>query len=57
MNTILRQAKNKKEFAASHAILIDDKPENIEDWIGAQGIGILHKNTIETIKHLKNIGI
>ena len=50
---ILRSAENKKEFANDHAILIDDRDVNIESWIKAGGIGILHKSANETIKELK----
>jgi len=35
--------------------LIDDLPRNIDPWIEAGGIGILHKNTEDTIKKLKKI--
>ncbi len=49
---ILRSAKNKKEFAAPDAILIDDRPENIEGWIQEGGKGILHTSAEETIKEL-----
>lgn len=50
---ILRSARNKKEFASPTTILIDDKQENIQDWIDAGGIGILHVNTKNTIDQLK----
>lgn len=36
-------------------ILIDDTPKKIDAWVKAGGIGILHKNTTETIKHLKEL--
>ena len=52
---ILRTAKNKKEFACLHCILIDDLPKNIDAWKEAGGIGILHTSTDETIKQLKKL--
>jgi len=54
---ILKPAHEKKEFASSNSILIDDKGSNIKDWEDNGGIGILHKNTFKTIQELKNIGI
>jgi len=54
---ILRTAKHKKDLATSKGILIDDRKENIESWIGADGIGILHTSTEETIKELKKLGL
>jgi len=44
---------DKKEFADSNCILIDDLEKNIKEWFKAGGIGILHKNTKDTIKKLK----
>jgi len=49
---ILRSAKHKKDFAAPDAILIDDRPDNVQGWIDAGGIGILHKSAEETINEL-----
>ena len=49
---ILRSAKHKKDFAAPDAILIDDRPENIEGWIQEGGKGILHTSAEETINEL-----
>jgi hypothetical protein len=51
----LRSAKNKKEFASPTSILIDDREDNINDWIGAGGIGILHKSAKDTIRQLKDL--
>jgi len=50
---ILKYAKNKKDLSEPNSILIDDRPENINDWIEAGGIGILHLNTKHTIDQLK----
>ena len=54
---ILRNAKHKKDFAASDAILIDDRIDNVEDWIRSGGIGILHTSTKQTIKDLIKLGV
>jgi hypothetical protein len=50
---ILRDADKKKEFANPYTILIDDREPNIEGWIEAGGIGILHTSTEQTIKELQ----
>ena len=55
VHLILRSAKNKKEFASPTSILIDDREDNINDWIGAGGIGILHKSAKDTIRQLKDL--
>jgi hypothetical protein len=49
---ILRSAKHKKDFAEPNAILIDDRKDNIDGWIDAGGIGILHTSAEETIEIL-----
>jgi len=54
---ILRSASNKKEFADKNSILIDDRPSNIDDWKGREGIGILHSSSVDTIKELKKLNI
>jgi len=36
-------------------ILIDDHQDNIDEWISHGGIGILHKNTKETIEQLQKL--
>jgi hypothetical protein len=50
---ILRSAEQKQESANPNAILIDDRPSNIEQWRAKSGIGILHTSANETIKQLK----
>ncbi len=57
VHLILRSAKNKKEFAGKNHILIDDRVDNIMDWVGAGGIGILHKNAKDTIEQLHDLGL
>ena len=55
VHLILRSAKHKKDFASPTSILIDDRVDNIADWVGAGGIGILHKNAKDTISQLKDL--
>ncbi len=57
VHLILRSAERKKEFANSKSILIDDREVNIESWVSAGGIGILHTSTTDTIKKLKELGL
>ena len=57
VHLILRSAKHKKDFASKNHILIDDRVDNIMDWVGAGGVGILHKNTEDTILQLKDLGL
>jgi hypothetical protein len=54
---ILRSMNNKKEFASPNSILIDDTPQNVDQWNEAGGIGILHTSTVNTIKELKKLGL
>jgi len=46
------KGSQKAAFAHEKAVLIDDRPKNIYDWIEAGGIGILHKTADETIEQL-----
>jgi len=51
--------KEKQIFALNNGmvnILIDDKQKNIDEWINAGGIGILHTNAMSTICRLKLLG-
>lgn len=48
--------KHKYKYAGPGKILIDDMPYNIEPWREKGGIGILHKNTTDTIYVLKILG-
>lgn len=54
---LLRYAKYKKDFAGPHNILIDDRLDNIQGWIGSGGIGIHHVNSKDTIDQLKSLGL
>lgn len=58
VNTVLG-GKNKYKFLEQHpgAILIDDYNRNIEQWIAAGGIGILHTDPHSTIEKLKVLNI
>ena len=53
----LANSYNKKNYAEPNHILIDDRPSNIEQWIAAGGIGILHRTADETISQLKKLGL
>jgi cytidyltransferase-like protein len=54
---ILKSAPRKQELAEPNAILIDDRKDNIEQWINAGGIGILHTSAYNTITQLKKLGL
>ena len=43
----------KEKYAEEGAILIDDKPENIEKWNQAGGIGILYTSTEDALEQLQ----
>jgi hypothetical protein len=50
---ILAAADKKQNYSKPNRILIDDKASNVEQWNSQGGIGILHKNTADTIKQLQ----
>ena len=54
---ILRSAKHKKDFAGPNNILIDDRIDNVNGWVEAGGIAILHTSANDTIKKLKELGL
>lgn len=54
---ILSPAWNKKDYARSNRILIDDNERNVEEWIAAGGKGIIFINTPQTIKELEQYGL
>lgn len=54
---ITGMARDKYTYAAKNHILIDDTQKNIDEWIRAQGIGILHINADNTIQQLKGLGL
>lgn len=45
---------HKQSYAVDGSILIDDSPENIENWKRHGGIGILHKTAAMTIVELES---
>jgi len=53
----LAYSKNKQKYAAPNHVLIDDRKDNIEDWVSKGGIGILHTSTENTIECLRKKGI
>ena len=54
---ILAYAANKQNYADPNSILIDDRKSNIDQWVKAGGIGILHTDTASTIEKLKELGL
>lgn len=48
-------SKDKHKYSQKNHILIDDLETNINEWRSAGGIGILHKNTNDTINQLNAI--
>ena len=54
---ILSSADKKQNYSGRNKVLIDDRPDNIQQWRAQGGIGILHTNTENTIKQLQAYGI
>jgi len=50
---IVCPSKDKHLYAKEGYILIDDRSDNIVAWQHAGGIGILHRNTKDTLEKLK----
>lgn len=46
-------AVDKQNHAKPGDILIDDKSRNIDQWVTAGGVGIIHTSATESIKQLK----
>lgn len=44
-------------YAAPGRVLIDDIQRNIDAWVAAGGIGILHVSAYDTIAQLKTLGL
>ena len=56
----LVRRKEKKNFATKGGqknILIDDYEKNVREFINAGGMGIVHKDYLNTIQSLKRLGI
>ena len=49
------KGSQKAAFAHKKAVLIDDRQRNIDAWVEAGGIGILHKTADDTIEQLDEI--
>lgn len=49
------KSEDKAKYATADSILIDDSERSINPWIQNKGIGILHKNSTQTIKDLEKI--
>ena len=54
-NAIICLGIDKQTYADINHILIDDSERNIRQWNNRGGIGIIHKNTNNTIKQLKEL--
>lgn len=54
---VFTRASKKMLLARPDAVLIDDFDKNIKAWRKAGGIGILHKNTEDTLKQLNQVMI
>jgi len=54
---VLASASKKQNYSGTNRILIDDRPDNIEQWRSKGGIGILHTNTTDTLKKLQAYGL
>lgn len=54
---ILARAVAKQKYSGEDKILIDDREKNIDEWRSKGGIGILHKNTKDTLQQLKKLGL
>jgi len=54
---ILASAEKKQNYSGKDKILIDDRPDNIEQWRARGGKGILHVNAQDTINQLQNLGL
>ena len=54
---ILASREKKKNYAGKNHILIDDREDNINEWVYAGGIGIQFKSTSQTISDLKKLGL
>jgi 5'(3')-deoxyribonucleotidase len=55
ITTCTFNGSQKSAFAHPKAVLIDDREKNINDWIDAGGIGILHTSAEGTISELSEI--
>lgn len=49
-------SRDKAQYCKTGDILIDDWPPNIERWVKADGVGILHTSMDDTFAKLKQLG-
>jgi hypothetical protein len=54
---ILARSYNKKNYAAPNHILIDDREDNIQQWVSAGGIGILYQSPEQVNAELDKLGL
>jgi len=54
---ILASAAKKQNYSRGNRILIDDRPDTIQQWRSQGGIGILHTSAVDTIQQLQNLGL
>ena len=54
---ILASRANKQNYAEPNTILIDDRPDTINEWNARGGKGILFITTEQTINELKTLGL
>ena len=48
-------SKDKPKWCTDNSVLIDDKLQNIMGWDRAGGIGILHRNTEQTLSRIQEL--
>jgi hypothetical protein len=54
---ILASRETKQNYAKPNTILIDDRPDTIDEWNAKGGKGILFISTEQTINDLKQLGL
>ena len=52
---VVNNSHDKQKYAKSGDVLIDDLPSNIIEWTGKNGIGILHRNAVDTLEKFNDI--
>jgi 5'(3')-deoxyribonucleotidase len=53
LKLVIARAEDKNLMARPHHILVDDRQKNIDEWVAAGGIGILHKGDYaDTLKRI-----
>lgn len=54
--TIVLPSKDKQLYAGDHKVLVDDRKDNIQRWVDAGGIGVLHDGDVwKTIHAMEEI--